>query len=55
MDVNAVYIANTAPIDLVQNQIAASTQAIRNTYLQKLPFEVRFKNDRRINATSACI
>ena len=43
LDVNAVYIANTAPIDLVQNQIAASSQAIRNTYMQKLPFEVRLK------------
>ena len=43
LDVNAVYIANTAPIDLVQNQIAASSQEIRNTYLQKLPFEVRLK------------
>ena len=43
LDVNAVYIANTAPIDLVQEQIAASSQAIRNTYLQKLPFEVRLK------------
>jgi len=43
MDVNAVYIANTAPIDLVQNQIAASTQEIKNTYMQKLPFEVRLK------------
>ena len=41
MDVTATYIANTSPIDLVQNQIAASTMAIRNTYLQKLPFEVR--------------
>ena len=41
MDVTAVYIANTAPIDLVQDQISASTPAIRNTYLQKLPFEVR--------------
>jgi hypothetical protein len=41
LDVTAVYIANTAPIDLVDNQIAASTQAIRNTYMQKLPFEVR--------------
>jgi hypothetical protein len=38
--VNAIYIANTAPIDLVQDQIAASTPAIRNTYMQKLPFEV---------------
>jgi hypothetical protein len=43
LDVNAVYIANTSPIDLVQEQIAASPQAIRNTYLQKLPFEVRLK------------
>ena len=41
MDVNAVYIANTAPIDLVQNHISASTQEIKNTYMQKLPFEVR--------------
>jgi len=41
MDVSAVYIAKTAPIDLVQNQIAESTPAIRNTYLQKLPFEIR--------------
>ncbi len=43
LDLNAIYIANTAPIDLVQNQIAASSQAIRNTYLQKLPFEVHLK------------
>ena len=43
LDLNAVYIANTPPIDLVQEQIAASSQAIRNTYLQKLPFEVRLK------------
>ncbi len=43
LDVNAVYIANTAPIDLVQEQIAASSQAIRNTYMQKLPFEVHLQ------------
>jgi hypothetical protein len=41
LDIDAVYIANTAPIDLVQDQIAASTPAIRNTYLQKLPFHVQ--------------
>ncbi|MBC7948850.1 MAG: translocation/assembly module TamB [Chitinophagaceae bacterium] len=41
MDVTAVYVANTSPIDLVENQIEAATTAIRNTYLQKLPFEVR--------------
>jgi translocation and assembly module TamB len=40
LNVNAVYIANTAPIDLVEQQISASNAAIRNTYLQKLPFEV---------------
>jgi len=40
LDLTAIYVANTAPIDLVETQIAASTQAIRNTYLQKLPFEV---------------
>jgi len=40
LNVTAVYIANTAPLDLVADQISASTPAIRNTYLQKLPFEV---------------
>ncbi|HEX6333007.1 MAG TPA: translocation/assembly module TamB domain-containing protein, partial [Flavisolibacter sp.] len=40
LNVKAVYIANTAPIDLVADQIEASTDAIRNTYQQKLPFEV---------------
>jgi hypothetical protein len=43
LELNAIYVANTAPIDLVQTQIAASSQAIRNTYLQKLPFEVHLK------------
>lgn len=41
LNVTAVYIANTAPLDLVSNYIAESNQAIRNTYLQKLPFQVR--------------
>ncbi|HVF96456.1 MAG TPA: translocation/assembly module TamB domain-containing protein, partial [Flavisolibacter sp.] len=40
LDVRAMYIANTAPLDLVSNQIAETNQAIRNTYLQKLPFQV---------------
>jgi hypothetical protein len=43
VDVHAVYIANTSPIDLVQQQIAAATPAVRNTYLQKLPFEVHLQ------------
>ncbi len=41
MNVTATYIANTAPLDLVENQIAGPSAAIRNTYLQKLPFEVK--------------
>jgi len=41
LNVNAVYIANTAPVDLVQQQIAAPSGTINKTYLQKLPFEVR--------------
>jgi hypothetical protein len=40
LNVTAVYVANTAPLDLVADQISASTPALRNTYLQKLPFEV---------------
>ena len=39
IDVTAIYVANTAPIDLVQGQIEA-TQANQNIYKQKLPFEV---------------
>ncbi len=37
IDVSAVYIANTSPLDLVQNQIK---QEVRNTFRQRLPFQV---------------
>lgn len=37
IDVTAIYIANTPPLDLVQAQIAETNQ---NIYKQKLPFEV---------------
>jgi hypothetical protein len=37
IDVTAVYVANTAPLDLVQGQIVEANQ---NIYKQKLPFEV---------------
>jgi len=40
VDLTAVYIANTAPLDLVKDQLEGSLASIRNTYLQKLPFEV---------------
>ncbi|HXR84117.1 MAG TPA: translocation/assembly module TamB domain-containing protein [Hanamia sp.] len=39
INVTAIYVANTAPIDLVQGQIDAS-QTNENIYKQKLPFEV---------------
>ncbi|MGE5518828.1 MAG: translocation/assembly module TamB domain-containing protein [Candidatus Dadabacteria bacterium] len=43
LNVTAIYVANTSPLDLVANYISAPTQAIRNTYLQKLPFQVILK------------
>ncbi len=36
LDVTAIYVANTAPLDLVQNQITSDA----TLYKQKLPFEV---------------
>lgn len=45
VDLTAIYIANTAPLDLVSNYISASSTAIRNTYLQKLPFQVILNMD----------
>jgi translocation and assembly module TamB len=38
LDVKAVYLAKTAPLDLVAEQLPAD--ANRNIYMQKLPFEV---------------
>jgi translocation and assembly module TamB len=43
LDVTATYIANTAPLDLVGNQITDEAQ--RNYYLQKLPFHVDLNLD----------
>jgi hypothetical protein len=40
VDLTAVYIANTAPIDLVEKQLSSETDTKRNTYRQRLPFEV---------------
>ncbi len=41
-DVNltAIYEANTAPIDLLDNQLSGLTAEARNTYKQRLPFRV---------------
>jgi translocation and assembly module TamB len=43
VDITAVYTANTAPLDLVKDQLEGSAATIRNTYLQKLPFAVDLK------------
>ncbi len=45
VDLTAIYIANTAPLDLVSDYISASNAAIRNTYLQNLPFQVLLNMD----------
>jgi hypothetical protein len=42
--ITAKYVANVAPLDLVKNQLSediSTTQ--RNTYLQRLPFEIMLK------------
>jgi hypothetical protein len=41
VDVTAVYVVNTAPLDLVADQIGDPNE--RNFYLQKLPFQVLLK------------
>ncbi len=44
VDITAIYIANTSPLDLVKNQLGAEVSAAeRNTYLQRLPFNVLLK------------
>jgi len=40
VDVTAVYIAKTAPLSLVQNQLGDAEQNVINTYKQKLPFQI---------------
>ncbi|AXY72681.1 translocation/assembly module TamB [Paraflavitalea soli] len=40
VDITAMYVANTAPIDLVESQLDQMPASTRNTYRQKLPFEV---------------
>ncbi len=43
VNVDALYVANTAPLDLVKNQLEGANTTQRNTYLQKLPFDVHLK------------
>lgn len=39
MNITAIYKTETAPIDLVSNQLVNETQEVRNTYKQRIPFE----------------
>ncbi len=44
VDITAIYTVNTSPLDLVKNQLSEGiTASQRNTYLQKLPFEVTLR------------
>lgn len=43
VDITALYLANTAPIDLMEHQLSGSSQSELNTYKQKLPFSVLLK------------
>jgi translocation and assembly module TamB len=36
-------VANTSPLDLVDDQLSEATTTIRNTYKQRLPFEVHLR------------
>lgn len=43
ISITAVYKNLAAPIDLVNDQLVSATDAIRNTYKQKIPFETELK------------
>ncbi|WP_125722505.1 translocation/assembly module TamB domain-containing protein [Flavobacterium ustbae] len=43
VNITAIYKVETAPIDLLGNQLASVEPAIRNTYKQKLPFNTLLK------------
>ncbi|MFS8615393.1 MAG: translocation/assembly module TamB domain-containing protein [Solitalea sp.] len=40
VDITAVYVAETAPLELVQDQLTSMSQSERNTFKQTLPFQV---------------
>ena len=43
VELEAVYVANAAPLDLVKSQLEEASAFQRNTYMQKLPFDVHLK------------
>ncbi|HYH55738.1 MAG TPA: translocation/assembly module TamB domain-containing protein, partial [Anseongella sp.] len=40
VDITAVYVAETAPLELVQDQLSNMSQTEKNRFKQKLPFQV---------------
>lgn len=43
VDITAIYVANTGPIDLVESQLTGVDANVKNLYRQRLPFEVHLK------------
>ncbi len=43
IDVTAIYEANVAPIDLLDDQLGSVAPAVKNTYKQRLPFQTQLK------------
>lgn len=43
INITAVYKVETAPIDLLNNQLGNISEEVRNTYKQKIPFETELK------------
>nr|WP_294922318.1 translocation/assembly module TamB [uncultured Flavobacterium sp.] len=43
LNITAIYKVETAPIDLLGNQLGTVSPTIRNTYKQKIPFETHLK------------
>jgi hypothetical protein len=39
INITAIYKINTAPIDLLQSQLANATDEVKNTFKEKIPFE----------------
>ncbi|MEO5563197.1 MAG: translocation/assembly module TamB domain-containing protein [Chitinophagaceae bacterium] len=49
VDISATYIANVAPLDLVESQLDDNIAGtLRNTYLQKLPFDIELKMEGKL-------
>ncbi|MFD2941299.1 translocation/assembly module TamB domain-containing protein [Flavobacterium notoginsengisoli] len=43
LNITAIYKVDTAPIDLLGNQLKGESQTVQNTYKQKLPFQTLLK------------